>query len=401
MIVLCTGMVRSASTWSYNVARLLLSRHSENIASGYSDDIGRALKEAKNAEHIIIKCHRPDQLGRQLIEHRACLTLHSYRNPLEALASSVESFTAEFDRHLAAVSAGLESLQFELEAGGVHFIWFEEVITHPLNRIAAIAEYLGLEAGPDIITEVAKALSREAVSKTAKSLSSGDKKIPIGNFDFKNSSLIRSGLIRDKPRSLEAVLNKSQMARAKTAFKGLTREEGDLLDLVKNLGSIETYYHDGQAYLQGEEPVEKIPLANPLNDPPAPALPAVSSVAVLPAITGDEAEEEIIGIPILSQNFVPPDDFDLGFYVVEKAKPTVPTIDELKAQALQQLPAAVQAGGPRGTSDPLAESQTLEASGARPNPARLAALGGKSPDTVSRPRGIPLSQRRPGINEVI
>ena len=60
MIVLCTGMIRSASSWSYNAARLLLARHSDKLVCGYSDDIGKALKEAKNAEHIIIKTHKPD-----------------------------------------------------------------------------------------------------------------------------------------------------------------------------------------------------------------------------------------------------------------------------------------------------------------------------------------------------
>ena len=189
-----------------------------------------------------------------MIQHRACLTLHSFRNPLEALASSVESFSGDFDRHLAAVVSGLDMLQFELEVGGVHFLWYPEITNFPQQRIAAIADYFGIEASPEILSQINKSLSREQVLATVAKLPQGDRKIPIGSFDWKNSTLLRSGQIREKPKTIDKALTPSQIKRARASFASLSQENGELLDLVKNIGCLETYYHQGRLYRQGEEP---------------------------------------------------------------------------------------------------------------------------------------------------
>ncbi|MCX8500226.1 MAG: hypothetical protein ORO03_00810 [Alphaproteobacteria bacterium] len=396
MIVLCTGMIRSASNWSYNAARLLLAHHSENLGCGYSDDIGKALKEAKRAEHILIKTHRPDLLGRQMIQHRACLTLHSFRNPLEALASSVESFSGDLDRHIAAVASGLDILQFELEVGGVHFLWYPEIVNFPLPRIAAIADYFGIEASPEILNQISKTLSREQVMATVKRLPQGERKIPIGGFEWKNSTLMRFGQIRQNPKTIEKALTPAQIKRASAAFANLTQDNGELLDLVKNIGCLETYYHQGRLYRLGEEPAEDSqavlePVPLEAVTPPAPTATPPETLST---------EDEPAGIPILSQFQAMPDDFDPGFYITE-APPQIDYSLE-KTPEVAQLP-ILPPGGPPPQPQTLQETEleSLAASGARPNPARLAALGHAPPTANSRPRGIPLSQRRPGINEVI
>src|SRR5437016_1368644 len=65
MIVLCTGMIRSGSTWSFNVVKRLLGRISTSVYGEYSDAVGQSLlSHGDGYEHRVIKCHAPDVFGR-------------------------------------------------------------------------------------------------------------------------------------------------------------------------------------------------------------------------------------------------------------------------------------------------------------------------------------------------
>ena len=269
MIILCTGMMRSGSSWSYNAVRLLMKENSPKIASGYADDIGRALAEARDADHVIIKTHKPDGLGRALIRHHACRIVHSFRQPIEAMASMMQTYDGDFDRQLTAIEAGFDILRFELDCGGVHFIWYDEILHHGARRVQALADYLGLDVPDAVIQNIAHNLSREAMIKATTNLPAADRRQPIGRFLWTNKDALSKGLIRNAPKPADKILNTAQRKWLSEKMAGLVDDKGELLDLVKNIGCIATYYHQGQVVAEGASPpVIQAPVTPPPPPPP-------------------------------------------------------------------------------------------------------------------------------------
>ena len=97
IVVTCTGMPRSGSTWSYNVARRLLehARGSENVAAQYREGMegDQAVQEAIGAEkHQIIKLHYPQRHTMNAIRDGRVRNICTTRDPMMAVASFREMF---------------------------------------------------------------------------------------------------------------------------------------------------------------------------------------------------------------------------------------------------------------------------------------------------------------------
>lgn len=86
-LLLAAGMPRSASTWMYNAARLLLAdspKTAESFAAGWIDDLPRL----PAARHVLLKVHMYDDR----LAERADRILYSYRDVRDALASAYRKF---------------------------------------------------------------------------------------------------------------------------------------------------------------------------------------------------------------------------------------------------------------------------------------------------------------------
>src|SRR5260221_14377046 len=138
-------MIRSASTWSFNVVKQLLGGGTETVRGGYADEVAEALRlHGVAADHLVVKCHAPDAIGRAMIKQRLCRTIYTYREPLDAVVSGIglkHSYVEETARR---VKASLELLRFQIEAGGVLPLWAGTIIEHPQAVLRALPEYLGL-----------------------------------------------------------------------------------------------------------------------------------------------------------------------------------------------------------------------------------------------------------------
>src|SRR5215831_7254524 len=151
-------MIRSASTWSFNVVKQLLARTSDSVVGGYIATTAPALQShGLGAEHLIIKSHEPDEMARAMIKQRLCRTVYTYREPPDATLAE-EASTAR-------VRASLELLRFQVEAGGVRCLWYDDIVERLGACVQAIADYLQLDLAADAIAEVAERLSRENVRR--------------------------------------------------------------------------------------------------------------------------------------------------------------------------------------------------------------------------------------------
>ncbi len=84
-LILTASMPRSASTWMYNVTRILLEQqHPNQVSAGWVADYKTLEKKPVH----LIKIHRFDKYW----AHRADVVLYSYRDVRDAFASAIRKF---------------------------------------------------------------------------------------------------------------------------------------------------------------------------------------------------------------------------------------------------------------------------------------------------------------------
>ncbi|MGD9982234.1 MAG: FkbM family methyltransferase [Hyphomonadaceae bacterium] len=92
MFVLCLGISRSASTWLFNAAYQVLSHDGAIVKRGFADTLAQAAPFFEgDADHILIKSHRPDAALVGAARHGGVLLL-TMRDPRDAAVSSVQMF---------------------------------------------------------------------------------------------------------------------------------------------------------------------------------------------------------------------------------------------------------------------------------------------------------------------
>ncbi len=173
MLVICDGMVRSASTWSFNVAMGLLRRSTERsrVYGGYDEDLAHFLESIPPAAtHAVLKCHALDRVGRGLARTGAIQVIFTWRNIADAVVSFMTMFGHDFEHSLSVIGSALELYRFHRESGNAVILGYAEITAHPANAIRRIAAYLGLVEDPKTIAEVAQETSFERMREKVEEL---------------------------------------------------------------------------------------------------------------------------------------------------------------------------------------------------------------------------------------
>ena len=117
MIIFISGMQRSGSTFTFNVARELLNRRGK-VYQEPIPSILSVIERAGNADHILLKAHSVDDVTVRLVQFGAISTICTIRKPEDAIASLIEAF-------------GL-NLEEAIEHLRAWFIMFQQIRKHAL-----------------------------------------------------------------------------------------------------------------------------------------------------------------------------------------------------------------------------------------------------------------------------
>ncbi len=203
MLVLCNGMPRSASTWSFNVVMQLFRRlrPEEQVHGGFDENITHFIESTPlTASHVVLKCHTLDAVGRVLARTGAAQIVYTWRNPADAVASFMAMFDVAFEHALAVIRTSLRLLRFHQETGNVVVLEYGEIVADPAAAIQRIAEYLGLCAGPEQIGKIAEETSFERMREKVEQLNSGPQEtrlVRVENIVYDPNTLLNLDHIRD------------------------------------------------------------------------------------------------------------------------------------------------------------------------------------------------------------
>lgn len=170
MIVLCNGMPRSASTWSFNVCRLLLQdlRPQASLCARYHENIAEVIDPLSGSyDYVVLKCHFLDERGRELCRLGVARAVYTHRDPIDAIYSAMIMFQHTFEDALDSIRRSLELLEFHRSNGNAHIIDYHAIVRTPKKAIAMLATYLELDAGKDAVEQIAAETSMYAMKVIA------------------------------------------------------------------------------------------------------------------------------------------------------------------------------------------------------------------------------------------
>jgi hypothetical protein len=276
VLILCTGMIRSASTWSFNVVKQLIARNPEpmTMVGGYADAIERAMLEhGGGADHLVLKCHNPDALGRAMIKQRLCRTIYTFREPLDVVVSAHSATDDHIEATTERIRASLDLLCFQIEAGGVRCLWYDDIVARPRDCVQAIADYLGLGLPAPAVDEVAERLSRDNVRRLIKAQAKSAPQTDRGDTQWDSGTLFHDHHIRDNPIDPAHVLSDAQVA-------AIAEQLGR--DSVDHRAALHPGIREFGALAWSADGPRRVWPAPPVVD--APAAPAVAADAAMPAV---------------------------------------------------------------------------------------------------------------------
>ena len=188
-IVACTGMRRSASTWSYNVCRELLAREAAATGARFTFDyclhtdkaIASVLEEyaaSPSGRILLLKAHQPGPNTRQWIGQGKIANVFTLRDPRDALASMVKFFPEKSDiDHRIWNSKHDLRLAEEFATGKCSLMLrYERVTADPQAGIRRIADFLRCEVTPEVVEEIDRATGVEAARKIADAVAAAQAK---------------------------------------------------------------------------------------------------------------------------------------------------------------------------------------------------------------------------------
>jgi hypothetical protein len=170
LIVLCNGMPRSASTWSFNVCRLLLQelRPEATLCARYHENIGEVIDPLCGSyDYVVLKCHFLDERGGQLCRSGVARTVYTHRDPFDAIYSAMVMFRHSFGDALDSIRRSLELLEFHRANGNAHIVEYHGIVRAPKKAIAMLAAYLELNASKEAVERIAAQTSSQAMKAIA------------------------------------------------------------------------------------------------------------------------------------------------------------------------------------------------------------------------------------------
>ena len=283
MLILCTGMLRSASTWSYNVCRLLLEAQDMEFKGGFvgeGQEVDDFIEQyGLDHQHLLLKSHKPGPKSIQYITDGKAYSIYTYRDPRDSLCSGMQFSGVDFSSLLIDGVRNLHALNFYQDKS--LFVRFDHVKIHPIQEIERISRYLGFAFESSVYEKIAAATSLERSKKVILDLKSSqrDEVFQVGTHTIDRKTLLHSNHIGSaKIGRWQDDLNLEQKLLVNAVFKrwlvdlefeqyeSINRFIQTVLEMVNWEEPAQKYLHNRQYLISGklcESVVQSLPNDNP------------------------------------------------------------------------------------------------------------------------------------------
>jgi hypothetical protein len=202
MIVVCDGMPRSGSTWAFNVClRLIRLRWPRaNVYCGFRRVVGDYLNEMNpEYDHAVLKTHRLDTAGMALCLTGGVRSIHTYRDPYDAVFSFLQMFHPDFDTALEALRRALVTRAFHLAYDNALMVPYHRLHRAPKQVIREIGAYLGVALKPEQVSLVHSEMAFDKVKEWSSTIGDDPEHevVRLGDMAYDPETSFHRNHIRD------------------------------------------------------------------------------------------------------------------------------------------------------------------------------------------------------------
>lgn len=168
MLVLCDGMNRSGSTWSFNVALRLLRAfdpHRETFGIYSESSAVLAAAAQPRSSHVVLKRHTLAPSLSELSRTDPIKAIYTWRDPYDVVVSTSRMFGIPLERSIANLQEALRVWSFHRETNSACIVSYDTIMKQPLAAISKIAEYLAIPTEPKLVSQIADEVSFENVRR--------------------------------------------------------------------------------------------------------------------------------------------------------------------------------------------------------------------------------------------
>lgn len=178
-IIFCTGLIRSGSTWSYNVCRIIGTALAGQLKipfwCGYRDagNLDSVLDDVTNRENAIavIKTHWPSKRVLEFMRHKSVKNVYTIRDPRDCVASRQLKTKDTFENSLQLIVKNLAAyFPHYRQLENTLFIRYEEMMQDARRSVNLIASHLGVALSEDVASRIHQETSMENAKRIAESL---------------------------------------------------------------------------------------------------------------------------------------------------------------------------------------------------------------------------------------
>jgi hypothetical protein len=158
----CNGVIRSGSTWSFNVCRALF----QELSAQLNLPFGSTYLDGAYAEHFVsqqwqqvpgpavIKAHQIGPVTLATIRAGHAKAVCTFRDPRDCVASDLVFMGQGLEFSINRVSASLEFLRFYQSTSHILLVKYEEMMADRIGQIRRIAAHLQIKSDDAMIARV-------------------------------------------------------------------------------------------------------------------------------------------------------------------------------------------------------------------------------------------------------
>lgn len=224
--VVIAGMIRSASTFSFNIAREYLKATGPVIITSGNSFPG-TLGETNDA-HLLLKSHAPDEGVTSEIISGEAQCICTIRKPEDAVASWMTAFGFSLSDSISAVGAWLS--WFEKVHTHVQLVDYREIDRYPVEATSRILNYLSGRADGELASKLASKYDKNTLKQKLDYMPEGTGTTNIGFSYYDNDTFFHRRHISSLvSRVAEVELPKSSISMIRAGLAGYVNSSGDLL----------------------------------------------------------------------------------------------------------------------------------------------------------------------------
>ena len=216
MIVIAGGMIRSGSTFAFNVIRELLARTGK-VRTFSVNHLEESEWNPSSPDHVLVKSHSPDARLLSAIANGSAPCVCTARRPEDAIASWSRAFGFPLEHGIEMVRTWRD--WHDQVRDKVLTVEYKLVDENPGQAARTIAEFLKIEADPDWFDHLLQKYEKLALKNRLDALANDEKTVDIGfSYYDKETFFHRRHISSERSDTAENLLTSEQLDTIRAAL---------------------------------------------------------------------------------------------------------------------------------------------------------------------------------------